>query len=591
MDLDRDLRGEVEALAAAGLGRRVIALDESRVDLVSNDYLGQARDPELIEAARSACAEFGAGGRAARLLGGGAPCDRAAERAAADWLGAEDALLFPSGYQANLGLVGALVRRGDLLLSDRRNHASLIDGARLSRATVRVFDDPDQLEDLLRAGRGARRRLVVTEGVFSMDGDSPDLADLAARCLRHGAHLVVDEAHGAGLVGPSGAGAWAAADAPPEALAGRVLTGGKALGAAGGLIVGSRALRELCLHRARSFVFTTAVAPAVAAALERGIARARVADEARGRACALALELALALDLPRPDAAIVPVPVGDDRRALDSAVALAERGFEVRAVRPPTVPPGTARLRIVTHAFNSSKQIAELVRALEDLGLPRPAMATAAPVGRALVVVGTDTGVGKTVASAALVHAAAGRGPVGYWKPVQTGDDDDTTTVRALCEGLAVRFEAPAFAFPAPASPHEAAAAVGRSVDVQELDVRLAALHNQPGPTIVELAGGLHVPLTDDVLQADWLARHRPEVVLVARSGLGTLNHTQLTVEALSARGMRPKLLVLVGEPHRSNRETLARRTGLTVVELPQLEPLTPDSLGAWVATQDLLHG
>ena len=284
MNHDAALRAELDALAEAGLGRAVCPLTPDRVDFVTNDYLGLASDPALVEAARAAAAEHGAGGRAARLLGGGSPLDRAAERAAAAWLGAEDALLVPSGYHANLGVVVALAQRGDLVLSDRRNHASLIDAARLSRAMVRVFDDPQQLEDLLRAGRGARRRLVLTEGVFSMDGDTPDLADLAERCLRHDARLVVDEAHAAGLVGPQGAGAWAAADAAPEALAARVVTGGKALGVAGGLIVGSVALRDMCVQRARSFVFTTAVAPPVAGALAVAIERARGASEGRAHA-------------------------------------------------------------------------------------------------------------------------------------------------------------------------------------------------------------------------------------------------------------------------------------------------------------------
>ena len=166
-----------------------------------------------------------------------------------------------------------------------------------------------------------------------------------------------------------------------------------------------------------------------------------------------------------------------------------------------------------------------------------------------------------------------------YWKPVQTGDDDDTATVRALAGAECAPV---GFHFPLPASPHEAAADVGGAVDVAALDAQLDELRRAPGTTVVELAGGLHVPLTDDFQQSDWLARHRPETVLVARSGLGTLNHTQLTVEALAARGLRPSRLVLVGPPHRSNRETLTRRTGLPVLELPTLEPLDPATLGAW---------
>lgn len=586
MSLERALREELTALEAAGRLRVTRRLDEDAVDLCTNDYLGLAGAPALIEAARTAAAEHGAGGRAARLLGGGAILDREVEGAIADWLGAEDALLLPTGYHANLAVVVALAERGDVVLSDRRNHASLIDAARLSRAVVRVFDDLDQLEDQLRASAGARRRLVLTEGVFSMDGDTPDFVDLAARCLRHGARLVVDEAHAAGLLGPAGAGAWAAADAPSEALAARVVTGGKALGAAGGAVVGSTALREICVHRGRSFVFTTAVAPAVTGALHAGVLAARDAGEARARCLRLARRLAAALELPAPAAAIVPVLVGDDRHAVAAAAALAEDGFELRAVRPPTIPPGTARLRVAVHSFNTEAEMDALTASLRALELPRAATATPAPPGRALVVVGTDTSVGKTVVAAALLRAAAARGPARYWKPVQTGNDDDTAAAHELSGGAPC--EAPAFRFSLPASPHEAAAAAGEVVDIAQLDARLAALRAMDGTSVIELAGGLHVPLTDDVMQADWLARHRPEVVLVARSGLGTLNHTQLTVEALVARGLRPRTLVLVGEPHASNRETLERRTGLQVLELPVLAPLDAQTLAAWAAEVDL---
>jgi 8-amino-7-oxononanoate synthase len=586
MNLERALREELAALEAAGRLRMTRRLDPGAVDLCTNDYLGLAGAPALIEAAHAATAEHGAGGRAARLLGGGSPLDREVEGAVADWLGAEDALLLPTGYHANLAVVVALAGRGDVVLSDRRNHASLIDAARLSRATVRVFDDLDQLEDQLRAGAGARRRLVLTEGVFSMDGDTPDLQDLGDRCLTHDARLVVDEAHAAGLLGPQGAGAWAAAGASPEALAARVITGGKALGAAGGVIAGSAALREVCVHKGRSFVFTTAVAPAVAGALHAGVRAAREAGEARARCLGLARRLAQALELPAPAAAIVPVQVGDDRRAVAAAAALAEQGFELRAIRPPTVPAGSARLRVATHTFNTEAQVDALATSLRALELPLTAPATPMPPGRALVVVGTDTGIGKTVVAAALLRRAAERGPARYWKPVQTGDDDDTATVHELSGGASC--EAPGFRFPLPASPHEAAAAAGGAVDIAQLDARLTALMAVDGTSIIELAGGLHVPLTGEVLQADWLARHRPEVVLVARSGLGTLNHTLLTVEALLARGLRPRTLVLVGEPHTSNRETLARRTGLEILELPALAPLDSQTLSAWAEEADL---
>lgn len=602
--LDDELRAGLAAWEAAGL-RRELAPLERAADFVSNDYLGLAGDPEIVEAARAAAAEHGAGGRASRLLGGGSPADRAAERAVADWLGAQDALLFPSGYQANVGLVPALVGPGDLVLSDALNHASLIDGARLSRARIAVFDHGDvgHLDALLAARSDAGRTLVLTEGIFSMDGDAAPLAAIAERCAERGAHLVVDEAHAAGVVGPEGAGSWAvavAAGAPQGALAARVVTGGKALGVAGALVVGSHTLREHVLARARSFVFSTAVAPAVAGALAAAVPRVRGAQgqRARDRARGLAQGLAAALELPEPAGAIVPVPVGDDRRAVACAEALRARDLELRAIRPPTVPPGSARLRVVLHATNTDEQVERLIEGLRDHDLPArisppsrippPSLST----GHVLVVVGTDTAVGKTVVAAALLRAAAGRGRARYWKPVQTGLEDDTEEVRRLAAGSGATCAEPVHRFALPASPHEAAAQEGATVSVEQIDAALAehgsVARSASGTLVVELAGGLLVPWTGGFLQADWLARHRLPCVLVARSGLGTLNHTLLTVEALAARGLRPRALVLVGPPHASNRQTLARRTGVAVLEFPPLDRLAPETLDAWLAGVDL---
>jgi dethiobiotin synthase len=205
-----------------------------------------------------------------------------------------------------------------------------------------------------------------------------------------------------------------------------------------------------------------------------------------------------------------------------------------------------------------------------------------------LFVVGTDTGVGKTVVAALLGRAAAGRGRVRYWKPVQTGAESDTREVERLAAGCALEFAEPAYRFELPASPHEAAAAEGTTIRMERLDARLDGLLATPGTLIVELAGGLLVPLEEGRLQIDWLASRRPPLVLVARSGLGTLNHTLLSIEALEARGLVPRALVLVGRPHPSNRATLERRTSLPVVEVPPFEPLDPAILDDWLAGHDL---
>lgn len=598
--LDRELEAELEHWSARGLARDPsLPSGIVGVDFGSNDYLGLARHARVIEAAREAAARSGAGGRASRLLRGGASECATAEQALAAWLGAESALLFPSGYQANLGLVGVLAGPGDAVFSDRLNHASLIDAARLSRAHTHVFAhlDLDELGALLARARGARRRLVLVESIFSMDGDAAPLAALDELCARHEAWLVVDEAHALGLVGPGGRGLAAELGARPRSrLAARVVTGGKALGVGGAFVVGSKALRASLVNRARAFVFTTAVVPALAGALVAALEECARAEAERAHVLALAAELARRLGRPAPAGAIVPVPAGSPERALELAQRLAARGLWVPAVRPPTVPENGSRLRVVCHAHNTASELDELARALAHAALPAPppTRIEAEPAGRPLFVVGTDTDVGKTVVSALLLRAALRLGRAAYWKPVQTGPDDDSATVRALAEAPAHAALPKAWHLPLPASPHEAAAQAGKSIDpraiAQGLDGLLRTLRGTR--VVVELAGGLLVPYRLEpalATQADWLAELRPPLVLVARAGLGTLNHTLLTLEALRARHLEPRALFLVGEPFGSNRATLAAVAGVAEIhELPRFEVLTPVALDGWLAEHDL---
>lgn len=590
MSLERELQ---DALAALETRRQRRVLPTVRgaaagIDFTSNDYLGLARSPRLTAAAQAALAEHGAGGRAARLLGGGSPLEAELEAAVADWLSAEAALFFPSGYQANVGLVAALAGPGDVVVADALAHASLIDGARLSRALVLVHEH-GSADDLARqlaqpAARAARRRLVLTESVFSMDGDAAPLEALLDVCERHDAHLVVDEAHACGLLGPRRAG-LAAPFARSPRLAARLVTGGKSFGCGGALVVGSRALVGWLTNRARSFVFTTAASPAVPAAFLAAVAAVRADGTRSERALANARTLAQRLGLPEPAAAIVPFVLGDDAEALAAAEAVRAAGCDVRAVRPPTVPDGTARLRLVCRADHTDADLERLVRSLA--GYTPRAVAVPAPKARPLVIAGTDTGIGKTVVSALLLRALAALRPdAAYWKPVQTGDDDDTTTVQALAERPAATFRRPRHALPLPASPHEAAHAAGVRIDPAAIAHDLAAL---PGATIAELAGGLLVPLDDATTQLDVLARVRPRLVLVARSGLGTLNHTLLSLEALRRRRLEPEALFLVGPPHPSNRATLQAMGGIArVFEVPPFAPLDGAALQRWIDAHDL---
>lgn len=601
-DLNWQLRAELDERAQRGLQRATL-LDGQVVgaDFGSNDYLGLSHDASIADAMIAAVRKYGVGGRSARLLKGGSPLHEQCEQAVASWLSSEAALLFPSGYQANVGLIGALVGRGDAVISDRDNHASLVDAARLSRARIFVHDHLDlvDLERALQAASSARRRLVLTEGVYSMAGDAAPLLAIDALCRRYDAWLVVDEAHSVGVLGPRGAGAWARdvatlSDADGHRVCARVVTGGKALGVAGALVVGSATLREQLIHKARSFLFTTAPPPALAGGLSAAVARCQRADSERAVVLANAGRLAAALDLPAPAAAIVPVPVGDAESAVQLANDLQAEGFYAPAVRPPTVAEGDSRLRVVCHADHSVDAVDRLASLIKSKLRTRRAVAGVvtkrAPV---TCVVGTDTGVGKTVVSALLLRAAMKRGAVRYWKPVQTGSDDDTQCVRELAgaDGCHVLPNAANFALPA--SPHAAAAAEGASVSLAELQAKLEQyrIADPDSELLLEFAGGLLVPfaLQPPATQADWLASMGAKIVLVARSGLGTLNHTLLTIEAMRARQLQPDALFLVGDLHPSNRQALGELTSIAnIYEVPHWPSLSTESLDAWIQCNQL---
>jgi 8-amino-7-oxononanoate synthase len=340
------LRSVREALARldAKAERRTIARPEG-VDFASNDYLGLRDDPRVCRAAAAAIEEFGFGAGAARLLRGDHPAHRALEERFAAWQGTEDALLFGSGFLANYGVLQALGAEGWTILSDADNHASIIDGCRAARANVVKIRHND-------AGAFAAavtpRTIIVTEAVFSMRGDRAPVDAIAARCPD--AALVVDEAHAAGLFPPAG-----------RAMV-RVTPCGKALGAAGAVVAGPRDVIELLRSRCRTFLFSTAPPPAVAAAILAAVEIVEAEPERAARALALARRV-------RADAAscIVPVPCRDTAHALAMQGALRERGFDVRAVRPPTV--RAAMLRVSVHASRTDAEVDGLRAALADLGL------------------------------------------------------------------------------------------------------------------------------------------------------------------------------------------------------------------------------
>lgn len=384
--LARDALRRLTALDDAGLRRSTRVLPGprgpvARIDgrevivLCSNDYLGLASHPALAEAAAAALAHHGVGAGASRLISGTSDLHVEAERALADLLGAEAALLFSSGWAANVSALDALFGRADVVFSDELNHASLIDGCRLTRAAVHVYRhrDLDHLDALLRAERGRHRlAAVVTDAVFSMDGHRADLRGLRALCDRHDAALYVDEAHALGVIGPAGRGLCASEEVTPDLALGTL---GKALGAAGAFLAGPRPTIDLLQGTARSFVYSTAPPPAVVAAATRAVALALGADDRRARLASHTERLRAGLRadgwrVPDGDAPIVPVLVGDPTRATALSAALLERGVLATAIRPPTVPDRTSRLRLVPTAAHEEHHIEHVIGAFADLGEP-----------------------------------------------------------------------------------------------------------------------------------------------------------------------------------------------------------------------------
>ncbi len=348
------------------------------VNFGSNDYLGLASDARLAAAAGEAAATEGWGSGASPLLGGYGESHRRLEVRLAEFEGTEAALVFPSGFAANSGTVAALVGPGDTVFSDRKNHASLLDGCRLSRADFRVYphNDVDRLNRLLARLGQRGRRLIVSDGLFSMDGDLAPLGELAEVADRHGAMLLVDEAHATGVFGASGRGA-AEHCSIDDRVPVRIGTLSKALGCAGGFVAGSRRLIDWLVNRARPYVFSTAM-PAPAAAAAQVAIDVVQAEPERRRGLLDAAEnfrrrlAAHGWNTGRSQSQIVPLIVGASERAVEISGALLERGLFAPAIRPPTVPEGEACLRVSLSSGHTGEMIDQLVEALAELSARNP---------------------------------------------------------------------------------------------------------------------------------------------------------------------------------------------------------------------------
>jgi len=338
----------------------------------SNDYLGLANHPRLIAAAAEGLEHYGVGAGASALLSGHSRAHEQLEVALAKFVGMPRALYFSNGYMANLGIIPALVGPGDTVFSDRLNHACLIDGARLSRAEFRVYPHADtaRLEGLL-AKCTSPRKLVATDAIFSMDGDLAPLAELLALCERYDAMLLVDDAHGFGVLGPQGRGSLAHCKLSSARIV-YMGTLGKAAGAAGAFAAGSHEVIEWLLQSARTYIFTTASPPLLATALLASLEVIEAEGWRQARIQQLVQQLragvaGLPWRLLPSDSAIQSLIVGDNQAAVHLMEGLRARGLWVPAIRPPTVPKGTARLRISLSAAHTPEQVAALIETLQAL--------------------------------------------------------------------------------------------------------------------------------------------------------------------------------------------------------------------------------
>ncbi len=344
------------------------------VHFASNDYLGLASHRRVVQAAEEAARRYGWGAGASALIVGHSAPQQQLEEALARFEETPAAVVFPSGYAANLGTVAALAGRKDAVFSDQYNHASLIDGARLSRARVFIYRhaDPEHLEQLLREhAAGFRRRLIITDGVFSMHGDLAPLPELVSLARRYECMLLVDEAHGTGVLGSGGRGAAEHLGVHDQVTI-RLGTLSKALGSQGGFVAGSRQLVLHLVNRARSLVFSTAMPPASAAAARAALELVRQEPQRREKVLHLAAEVRRCLreqgwQVPRGVTPIVPVFVGSEQRVLELAAGLRACGLWVPAIRPPSVPEGQCCLRISVSAQHTPEQISRLCDAMARL--------------------------------------------------------------------------------------------------------------------------------------------------------------------------------------------------------------------------------
>ena len=572
---------------------------------------------------------------AARLISGTAREHLALEADLADWLKTESALLFSSAYAANVGTISALALPGDVIFSDALNHASVIDGCRLSRAKVVVVPHRDlaalQRELSAAAPTPGAARWVVSESYFGMDGTSPDFRALRALCDRWDAALVIDEAHSVGTFGPEGRGLCLAAGVNADVLTGGF---GKAFGLQGGFVSCSTVVRAWLWNRARSFVYSTATSPWLAARTRDALRRIRASDGLRAtlhrHSCRLEQRLTAAgVELPLGrHGPVFPILFGSESRTIEAARRLRALGILAHPIRPPTVPAGSARLRVTLRADLSDLEIERLADALiqvwrehftaragsstveaprhEPAAAPRgttPRFSAASlsvpphPEQQRWVILGTGTGIGKSFVAGLLVRAlASAEHAVAGLKPIETGcrtnadgspAEGDAALLEAASVGVKHPRPHPLYAFGDPLTPSLAARREGQAIALEAVaswvDRVRALTAGTPTQLVVETAGGVFSPLGDGFSNFD-LARclGQAKWILVAPDRLGVLHDVSSTVRAMGALGRLPDYILLNPLP------SADLSTGTNAIELrrlalgvPVLELSAADSLQA----------
>lgn len=365
-------RSRRTALSPSGVRMRVEGESRELIAFCSNDYLGLAQHPKVVEAFTSAAQQYGVGSGASHLVNGHSLEHHLLEDELAEFTGRSRALLFSTGYMANIGVINGLLGRSDGVFEDKLNHASLLDGGLLSGAKFHRFrhNDVSHLNEQLTKS-SARRKLVVVDGIFSMDGDAADLPALASCAKKHDAWLMVDDAHGFGCIGQNGKGLVNECGLDEDDVPILMGTLGKAFGTFGAFVAGSETLVEALIQSARSYVYTTALPPAVAAATRASLRLLQAEQWRREKLQGLIKQFrqgcqALNLELMPSLSPIQPILLGSDDKAMAVSAKMAELGFWITAIRPPTVPEGTSRLRVTFSAEHSEEDVAQLLAALAE---------------------------------------------------------------------------------------------------------------------------------------------------------------------------------------------------------------------------------